>query len=135
MAERQPILNEIMKRLDASQLPADGSIILMGKDGKYLGPQGGTSPYFIEVARMKANGVGADGGGFNRFEHLQNEIAGAVILRPIYENGKPVELPSRSPGGKPVYKKVVEEVVGEVPAGITVDLGFVGILRKFAPAR
>jgi hypothetical protein len=135
MAERQPTLNEVMRRLNTSNLPDDGSIILIGKNGKYLGPQGGTSPYFIEVARMKAHGVGADGGGFNRFEGIQNDIAGAVVLRPIYDNGKPVELPNRTSGGKPVYKKVVAETFGDVPEGITPNLNFVDILRRFAPAR
>ncbi|MBS1999801.1 MAG: hypothetical protein JSS86_25950 [Cyanobacteria bacterium SZAS LIN-2] len=135
MADRQPTLKELVKRLDSAQLPDDGSVILIGKDGKYLGPQGGTSPYFIEVSRMKAHGVGADGGGFNRFEHIQGDIAGAVILRPIYENGKPVELPSRSANGKPVYKKIVADMFGDVPDGIKPDLNFVDILRRFAPAR
>jgi len=135
MAERQPTLSEIMNRLNTSKLPDDGSIILIGKDGKYLGPRGGTSPYFIEVARMQAHGVGADGGGFNRFEGIQNDIAGAVVLRPIYEGGKPVELPGRSSNGKPVYKKVVAETFGDVPTGITQNLNFVDILRRFAPGR
>jgi hypothetical protein len=135
MAEKQPTLSEIMSRLNKSELPDDGSIILVGKDGKYLGPKGGTSPYFIEVARMKANGVGADGGGFNRFEGIQNDIAGAVILRPIYENGKPVELPGRSTNGKPVYRKTVVETFGDVPEGITPNLNFADILRRFSPAR
>jgi|GEM_PF-572370 len=135
MAERQPTLKEIMRRLESTELPDDGSIILIGKDGKYLGPKGGTSPYFIEVSRMKMHGVGADGGGFNRFESIQGDIAGAVVLRPIYENGKPVELPSRSANGKPVYKKTVAETFGDVPTGIVADLNFVDILRRFAPAR
>jgi len=135
MAERQPTLKEIIRRLEDSELPADGSIILIGKDGKYLGPKVGTSPYFIEVSRMKNAGVGADGGGFNRFEAIQGDIAGAVVLRPIYENGKPVELPSRSANGKPVYKKIVAETFGDVPEGIKPDVNFVEILRRFAPAR
>ena len=40
MADRQPTLSEIMKRLNSSSLPDDGSIILIGNDGKYLRPQG-----------------------------------------------------------------------------------------------
>ena len=85
---------------------------------------------------MKGHGVGADGGGFNRFEGIQNDIAGAVVLRPIYDTqGKPVELPGRNSGGKPVYKKIVAETFGTVPEGITANLNFVDILRRFAPAR
>ncbi|MBU6450273.1 MAG: hypothetical protein KGS72_00730 [Cyanobacteria bacterium REEB67] len=134
-AERQPTLAEIINRLDNSALPSDGSIILVNHEGKYIGPDKGTSPYFIEVSRLQDGGVGADGGGLHRFEQLHDQIAGAVVLRPLYENGKPVPLGDRFTNGKPVYKKSVEFTIGDVPEGIKPGLNFVDILRRFAPPR
>ena len=136
MTERQPVLREVMRQLDGDKLPADGSIILIGKDGKYLGPRGGKSPFFIEVSRLHEHGVGADGGGFNRFESIANDIGGAVVLRPIYDAaGKPVEIPGRTTNGKPVVKKTVAYTIGEVPEGIKPALNFAQILCNFAPPR
>jgi len=136
MVENQPVLKGITDALKAGTLPDDGSLVLFNKDGKYLGPQGGTSPYFIEVSRLQNHGIGADGGGFNRFEQIQDQIAGAVVLRPLYDaSGKAVELPRGGSNGKVIFKKTVADTIGDVPPEIKPGLDFVRILRDFVPPR
>jgi hypothetical protein len=133
MVESQPTLREVLKRQEEGTLPADGTLILFDKNGRFINQPGTRSPHFVEVKRLNEGGVGADGAGFNRFANSLNDIAGAVILRPIYENGKPVEVPNRNSNGKPVYKKTVSDTIGEIPEGIKPELNFTEILRRFAP--
>lgn len=134
MASAHPILKEIVNRLEKGQLPEDGTLIIFSSKGHYLAPQGSMSPHFIEVSRLKSGGVGADGGGFNRFSQHLEDICGAIVMRPLFdEHGKRVEVPGKSQNGKPVFRKTVEETIGDIPAAICKGLDFVQILRRFKP--
>ncbi|MBN8660930.1 MAG: hypothetical protein J0M35_11225 [Candidatus Obscuribacter phosphatis] len=133
MAETHPILKAIIERLESEELPSDGTLIIMSKKGHYMAPRGSMSPHFIEVSRLRTGGVSADGGGFNRFMQDLEDICGAVIMRPIYdEHGKPLEVPGK-PGSKPVYRKTVVDTIGEMPESIKPGVDFLFILRRFKP--
>jgi len=136
MAAQQPILKEILQRQANGTLPEDGTIVLFGKNGKYINQPNTRSPHFIEVSRLNEHGVGADGAGFNRFANNMNDIQGMVVLKPIYENGVKVQLnKGANASGKPVYKKMVADLFGAIPAEITVNDNFVKILDRFGPER
>jgi len=65
-----------------------------------------------------------------------DDIAGMVVLKPIYENGVKVQLnKGNNSGGRPVYKKMVADVFGAVPEEVSVNDNFVQILNKFGPER
>ncbi len=134
LAEQQPVLKEILDRQRDGRLPEDGTIVLFGKNGRYINQPNTRSPHFIEVSRLNESGVGADGGGFNRFTANAADIDGMVVLRPVYENGVKVQLPSKG-NGRPVFKKMVAEVFGNTPPEITVNDNFVKILERFGPER
>ena len=134
-AEQNPVLADILNRSRGGELPEDGTIVLFGQDGKFLHPQGSRSPHFIEVRRLNEHGVGADGGGFNRFINEGDNIAGGAILRPVYKDGVPVEVPSRSASGKPVYKKEIVGLFGSWSEAIQVGDNFVKILEKLKPSQ
>ncbi|MDP3510480.1 MAG: hypothetical protein Q8T09_21100 [Candidatus Melainabacteria bacterium] len=134
IAAQQPILNEILQRQSKGTLPEDGTIVLFGKNGRFINQPGTRSPNFIEVSRLNEHGVGADGAGFNRFVANAAEIDGMVILRPVYENGIKVQLPNKN-GARPVFKKMVDEVFGNIPPEIAVKDNFVKILERFGPER
>ncbi|MDQ5933440.1 MAG: hypothetical protein QG574_738 [Cyanobacteriota bacterium erpe_2018_sw_21hr_WHONDRS-SW48-000092_B_bin.40] len=134
VAEQQPVLKEILDRQRNGNLPEDGTIVLFGKNGRFINQPNTRSPHFIEVSRLNEHGVGADGAGFNRFTANAADIDGMVILRPIYENGMKVQLPSKG-NGKPVFKKMVAEVFGNTPPEISVNDNFVKILERFGPER
>jgi len=136
IAENQPILKEILDRQNGGTLPEDGTIVLFGKNGRFINQPGTRSPHFIEVSRLAEHGVGADGAGFNRFTNNVDDIAGMVVLKPIYENGVKVQLnKGNNSGGRPVYKKMVADVFGAVPEEVSVNDNFVQILNKFGPER
>lgn len=132
MSFSHPVLSEIIKRLDSGKLPKDGTIILMDAEGKFLAPAQARSPHFIEISRLKEGGVGADGGGFNRFVNDLNKIKGAIILRPLLRDGRPVEAPSKV-GGKPVYRKRVDDFFGKMPTGVVENMDLLQILRCYKP--
>lgn len=134
IAEQQPILKEILDRQKAGTLPEDGTIVLFGKNGRFINQPNTRSPHFIEVSRLNEHGVGADGAGFNRFTSNAADIDGMVVLRPVYENGLKVQLPSKA-NARPVFKKMVAEVHGNTPPEITVNDNFVKILERFGPER
>ncbi len=135
-AENQPVLKEILNRQNNGTLPEDGTIVLFGKNGRFINQPGTRSPHFIEVSRLAEHGVGADGAGFNRFTNNVDDIAGMVVLKPIYENGVKVQLnKGNNAGGRPVYKKMVADTYGAVPDEIAVNDNFVKILDKFGPER
>ena len=134
LAEQQPVLKEILDRQKDGRLPEDGTIVLFGKNGRFINKPNTRSPHFIEVSRLNESGVGADGGGFNRFTANAADIEGMVVLKPVYENGVKVQLPSKG-DGRPVYKKYVAEVYGNTPPEITVNDNFVKILERFGPER
>jgi hypothetical protein len=134
VAEQQPILKEILDRQRNGNLPEDGTIVLFGRNGRFINQPNTRSPHFIEVSRLNEHGVGADGAGFNRFTANAADIDGMVILKPIYENGMKVQLPSKG-NGKPVFKKMVAEVFGNTPPEILVGDNFVRILERFGPER
>jgi len=134
IAEQQPILKEILDRQKAGTLPEDGTIVLFGKNGRFINQPNTRSPHFIEVSRLNEHGVGADGAGFNRFTSNAADIEGMVVLRPVYENGVKVQLPSKA-NARPVFKKMVAEVHGNTPPEITVNDNFVKILERFGPER
>jgi hypothetical protein len=133
MAESHPVLNQIVQRQAENSLPADGTIILFDKEGHFINQSGTRSPHFMEVSRWNQGGIGADGAGLNRFSQHMDNIGGAVVLRPLYQDGVPVQVPNKTTNGKPVYKKVVAEVLGDIPQEIQTDMNFVEILRRFAP--
>lgn len=134
IAAQQPILNEILQRQSNGTLPEDGTIVLFGKNGRFINQPGTRSPNFIEISRLNEHGVGADGAGFNRFTANAADIDGMVVLRPVYENGLKVQLPNKN-NARPVYKKMVAEVFGNIPPEITVNDNFVKILERFGPER
>jgi hypothetical protein len=134
VAEQQPILKEILDRQRNGNLPEDGTIVLFGRNGRFINQPNTRSPHFIEVSRLNEHGVGADGAGFNRFTANAANIDGMVILRPVYEGGMKVQLPSKG-NGKPVFKKMVAEVFGNTPPEIMVNDNFVKILERFGPER
>lgn len=134
MAASHPILKEIIEKLEREELPGDGTLIIMSTRGHYLAPTGSMSPHFIEVSRLKVGGVSADGGGFNRFSQDLEHISGAIIMRPIYDEfGQAMTVPGKTTNGKPVFRKMVVETIGQVPAEITHGLDFLQILRRFKP--
>lgn len=132
--EAHPILSDVLRRAESGELPEDGTIVLFGKDGSFLHPATSRSPHFIEVRRLMEHGVGADGGGFNRFIAEGDNIAGGAVLRPVYKDGVPVEVPSRSATGKPVFKKEIVGLFGQVSDAISVGDNFVRILEKLKPS-
>jgi hypothetical protein len=135
IAETQPVLKEILERQSKGTLPEDGTIVLFGKNGKFINQPGTRSPHFIEISRLNEHGVGADGAGFNRFTNNLADIDGMVVLKPIYENGQRVQLNTKSTSGRPVYKKMVADTFGNIPPEIAVADNFVKILDKFGPER
>lgn len=137
-SENHPVLSEILRRSRAGELPEDGTIVLFGKDGTFLNPANSRSPHFIEVRRLNEHGVGADGAGFNRFIQQGDNIVGGAVLRPIYDAaGHPITVGARSATGRPVYKKEIVDLFGNLPQfttdRIAIGNNFVKILEALKP--
>lgn len=137
-SENHPVLSEILRRSRAGELPEDGTIVLFGKDGTFLNPANSRSPHFIEVRRLNEHGVGADGAGFNRFIQQGDNIVGGAVLRPIYDAaGQPITVGAKSAAGRPVYKKEIVDLFGDLPQfttdRIAIGNNFVKILEALKP--
>ncbi len=144
------VIKEMMVLHDAGNLPEDGSIIFFTREGLLLyqielnAPKrleraesaeaaqrhAENTPAFIDISRLK-KGLGPDGAGIWRFIGQENRIVGAAVLRTVFKDGKPVELPGSRHGrkGEPMVKKQVEAVIGEVPDEVKVEMPYGNLLN------
>lgn len=142
---------EILSLHDAGELPKDGSLIFFTSDGLLLYQSelkvsqrstqsrakdaasaqrhAANTPAFIDVVRL-SQGLGPEGAGLWRFIGQENRIVGAAILRPVFKDGKPVELPGAKNGrGEPMVKKEVTMIVGEIPPEVTLNMAYGHLLN------
>lgn len=142
---------EILSLHDAGELPKDGSLIFFTSDGLLLYQSelkvsqrstqsrakdaasaqrhAANTPAFIDVVRL-SQGLGPEGAGLWRFIGQENRIVGAAVLRPVFKDGKPVELPGAKNGrGEPMVKKEVTMTVGEIPAEVTLNMAYGHLLN------
>lgn len=146
-----PTIKEILRLHEAGELPKDGSIIFFtadnvllyqcelkvsqrstqsrAKDAASAERHANNTPAFIDVSRLD-RGLGPEGAGLWRFIGQETRIVGAAVLRPVFKDGKPVELPgARNGRGEPMVKKEVAMVICDVPAEVTVNMAYGHLLN------
>lgn len=152
--KENPTIKSILEMFDNGQLPEGGSIILTkgGDRGVFMqsellkgggrGPAGvdavqrakhaETTPVFIDINRLE-NGIGPDGAGLFRLIGHEKDINGAIIFQPVIgKDGQPVTLRGNGKG-KPMVKKEVASVVGDVPEAAKPGVVYGDLLNRLRP--